>query len=121
MWAVGAYDFPADLPGFTRGAVVELNRKDWAVRAGFFQVPAQPNSDVLTFKTGGTVVEFEERHALLDQPGKLRLGAFANSGNTANYRNVLAITDLEPALDINDVATATQRHCPFILPMSGRK
>ncbi len=27
MWASAAYDFPADLPGFTRGAVVELNRK----------------------------------------------------------------------------------------------
>src|SRR4051794_1881161 len=32
MWSSGAYDFPADLPGFTRGAVAELNRKDWAVR-----------------------------------------------------------------------------------------
>ena len=47
MWSSAAYDFPADLPGFTRGAVVELNRKDWAVRAGVFQVPTAPNSDVL--------------------------------------------------------------------------
>ena len=54
MWASAAYDFPADLPGYTRGAVVELNRKDWAIRAGLFQVPAAPNSDVLTFKTGGS-------------------------------------------------------------------
>ena len=54
MWASAAYDFPADLPGYTRGAVVELNRKDWAIRAGLFQVPSAPNSDVLTFKTGGT-------------------------------------------------------------------
>ena len=91
MWASAAYDFPADLPGYTRGAVVELNRKDWAVRAGVFQVPTAPNSDVLTFKTGGAVVEFEERHAIFDQPGKLRLGAFANSGNTGNYRQALAI------------------------------
>ena len=86
MWSSAAYDFPADLPGFTRGAVVELNRKDWAVRAGLFQVPAAPNSDVLTFKTGGAVVEFEERHTIFDQPGKLRLGIFANRGNTGNYR-----------------------------------
>ena len=47
-----AYDFPADLPGFTRGAVVELNRAHWALRAGVFEVPSEPNSDVLTFKTG---------------------------------------------------------------------
>ena len=71
MWAAAAYDFPADLPGYTRGAVVEFNRKDWAVRAGVFQVPSTPNSDVLTFNTGGAVVEFEERHRIFGQPGKL--------------------------------------------------
>ncbi|WP_409362805.1 carbohydrate porin [Bradyrhizobium diazoefficiens] len=109
MWASAAYDFPADLPGYTRGAVVELNRKDWAIRAGFLQVPAAPNSDVLTFKTGGTVVEFEERHAIFEQPGKLRVGVFANSGNTANYREVLELAAANPALDINAIATADQR------------
>ncbi|KJC49638.1 carbohydrate porin [Bradyrhizobium sp. LTSP857] len=109
MWASAAYDFPADLPGYTRGAVVELNRKDWAIRAGFFQVPAAPNSDVLTFKTGGTVVEFEERHAIFEQPGKLRVGVFANSGNTANYQQVVDLAAANPALDINDIVTATQR------------
>jgi len=108
MWSSAAYDFPADLPGYTRGAVVELNRKDWAVRAGYFQVPSAPNSDVLTVKPGGTVVEFEERHTILDQPGKLRLGAFANSGHTGNYREALAIQAADPALDINTVMTSIQ-------------
>ena len=112
MWSSAAYDFPADLPGFTRGAVVELNRKDWAVRAGLFQVPAAPNSDVLTFKTGGAVVEFEERHTVFDQPGKLRLGVFANRGNTGNYADALAISAADPALDINDVMTSLQRQRP---------
>ncbi|MFT4118750.1 carbohydrate porin [Bradyrhizobium sp.] len=109
MWASAAYDFPADLPGYTRGAVVELNRKDWAIRAGVFEVPTAPNSDVLTFKTAGSVVEFEERHSILDQPGKLRIGAFANSGNTANYREVLDLAAANPALDINDIVAATRR------------
>jgi high affinity Mn2+ porin len=108
IWSSGAYDFPADLPGYTRGAVVEFNRKDWAVRAGFFQVPEAPNSDVLTFQPGGTVVEFEERHTIVDQPGKLRLGAFANSGHTGNYRDALAIEAADPALDINAVMTSIQ-------------
>ncbi|MCP4618516.1 MAG: outer membrane beta-barrel protein [Bradyrhizobium sp.] len=106
MWSSAAYDFPADLPGYTRGAVVELNRKDWAVRGGLFQVPSAPNSDVLNFKTGGAIVEFEERHMIFDQLGKLRLGAFVNSGNTGNYRQALAIVGADPALDINDVMTS---------------
>jgi high affinity Mn2+ porin len=109
MWSSAAYDFPADLPGYTRGAVVELNRKDWAVRAGLFEVPSAPNSDVLTFKTGGAVVEFEERHTIFDQPGKLRLGVFGNQGNTASYREALAMVAADPTLDIN-VAPASIRH-----------
>jgi high affinity Mn2+ porin len=109
MWSSAAYDFPADLPGFTRGGVLELNRKDWAVRAGLFQVPSQPNSDVLTFKSGGAVVEFEERHQLFDQPGKLRVGAFLNRGNSGNYRGALAIETADPTLDINDVIAAIRK------------
>lgn len=105
MWSAAAYDFPADLPGYTRGAVVDFNRKDWAVRVGVFEVPSAPNSDVLTLKTGGTAIEFEERHAIFEQPGKLRLGAFVNSGNTGNYRQALAISATDPTLDINDVMT----------------
>jgi len=112
MWSSGAYDFPADLPGFTRGAVAELNRKDWAVRAGVFEVPSAPNSDVLTFKTGGAVLEFEERHKIFDQPGKLRLGIFANRGNTGNYRQALAIAAFDPALDINTVMQSIRRENP---------
>ncbi len=109
MWSSAAYDFPADLPGMTRGAVVELNRKDWALRAGLFQVPSAPNSDVLNSKTGGALVELEQRYSIMNQPGKLRLGLFGNQGNTANYRDVLAIIAANPALDINDVTTASRR------------
>lgn len=109
MWSSGAYDFPADLPGFTRGAVLELNRRDWALRASVFQVPSAPNSDILNWKTGGAIVELEERYAIFDQPGKLRLGVFGNQGNTASYRDVLAITASDPSLDINDTTANTRR------------
>ncbi len=103
LWSSAAYDFPADLPGFTRGVVAELNRKDWALRAGYFQVPEAPNSDTLAFKTGGAVIELEERYAILGQPGKLRLGAFATRGHTGNYNDALAITAANPSIDINTV------------------
>jgi high affinity Mn2+ porin len=112
MWSSAAYDFPADLPGYTRGAVVELNRKDWAVRAGVFEVPSAPNNDVLTFNTGGAAIEFEERHKIFDQPGKLRLGIFANRGNSGNYRQALAIEGADPTLDINIVMANIRRQNP---------
>lgn len=109
MWSSAAFDMPADLPGFTRGAIVELNRKDWAVRAALLQVPSAPNSDILTFNTGGVVAEFEERHSIFNQPGKLRLGAFANRGNTGSYRGALAIAAADPALDLTEIITGLRR------------
>jgi high affinity Mn2+ porin len=109
MWESGAFDFPADLPGFTRGAVVELNRKDWAVRAGLFELPSRPNSDILTTKGLGGVVEFEGRYDIASQPGKIRLGAFDNQGHTGNYAEALALAAANPALDINDIM-ASIRH-----------
>ncbi len=109
MWSSAAWDFPADLPGYTRGAVVELNRKDWAVRGALVEVPSQPNSEILTFKTGGAVVEFEERHAIFEQPGKLRLGVFGNQCVMGNYSQAVAIEATDPTQDINNVM-ASIRH-----------
>ena len=112
IWSAAAYDFPADLPGFTRGAVVELNQRHWALRMGVFQVPEEPNSDVLTFKTGGAVVEWEGRYAIFARPGKLRLGAFANRGNTGNYNEAVAIAAADPSIDINDAMVSIRRQRP---------
>jgi high affinity Mn2+ porin len=109
MWESAAWDFPADLPGYTRGAVVELNRKDWAIRGALVEVPSQPNSDILTFKSGGAVVEFEERHNIFEQPGKLRIGAFGNQGVMGNYQQALGIEATDPNQDINAVM-ASIRH-----------
>jgi high affinity Mn2+ porin len=112
MWSSAAYDFPADLPGYIRGGVVELNRKDWALRAGLFEVPSAPNSDILTTKGGGAVVELEERYAISGQPGKLRLGVFGNAGHTASYREALAMVAANPALDINVTAVSIRHSLP---------
>jgi len=112
IWASTAYDFPANLPGYTHGAVIELNRKDWAIRAGAFQVPEAPASDILTFKTGGAVVEFEERHTWLAQPGAVRIGLFGNRGHTGNFREVLARVAADPNTNINDAMVANRRQRP---------
>ena len=110
LWESGAYDFPANLPGYTQGVVAEYNRKDFAVRAAYTQVPKLPSTDPLDprfTRRGGATIEFEERHVLplLDQPGRLRIGAFATQGRTANYRQVLNLSAVDP-LDIPDVNTA---------------
>jgi high affinity Mn2+ porin len=114
IWGSSAWDFPANLPGFTQGVMVEYNRPEFAIRAAYTQVPKQPSNDVLdprVFERAGTNIEFEERHVLpgLDQPGKLRIGLFSNVGNTANYRQVVDLTQNGIYDDINDAAAATRR------------
>ncbi|TNC13517.1 porin [Methylobacterium terricola] len=114
IWGSSAWDFPANLPGFTQGVMAEYNRADFALRAAYTQVPKQPSNDVLdprVFERAGTNIEFEERHVLpgLEQPGKLRIGLFSNVGNTANYRQVVALTQGGIYDDINDAASATRR------------
>lgn len=114
VWGASAWDFPANLPGFTQGMMVEYNQAAFALRAAYTQVPKQPSSDVLdprVFDRGGAVIELEERHTLpgLDQPGRIRLGAFSNVGNTAGYRQVVALRQGGAFADIDDAAAATRR------------
>lgn len=114
LWAASAWDFPANLPGFTQGLYVEYNRAAFAVRAAYTQVPKEPSSDVLdprVFDRQGINVEFEERHVLpgLEQPGRVRIGFFSNQGNTADYRQVVALTDAGLYADVNDAVGATRR------------
>ena len=75
-------------------------------------MPTAPNSDALRFNTGGGVIEFEQRYGVFGQPGKLRLGVFANRGQTGNYRNAMAISAADPTLDINDVIVASSATRP---------
>ncbi|GEP00943.1 carbohydrate porin [Methylobacterium haplocladii] len=113
LWGSAAWDFPANLPGYTQGLMVEYNRAEFAVRAAYTQVPKQPSSDVLdprVLDRQGLTAEFEERHTLpwLEQPGKVRLGLFSNVGNTANYRQVVGLTQAGLFVDVNDAAAATR-------------
>jgi high affinity Mn2+ porin len=111
IWGSGAYDFPANLPGYTQGIVADFNRRDWAVRAGLFQVPTAPNSDAFDGRigrAGGALVEVERRFEFAGRPGKLRLGAFINRGNTANYSEALTLANVMPGITVDDAAAATR-------------
>ncbi len=60
---------------------------------------------------GGLNIEFEERHVLpfLDQPGRCASACSRIEGNSADYRDVVTLTQLGAFGDIND---AVNRHPP---------
>ncbi|MDB5408566.1 MAG: OmpA-like transrane protein, partial [Rhodospirillales bacterium] len=92
-----AYDYPADAKGYTDGVAVELNRKTWALRGGWFLEPKIANTRNLEprfWKRFGSVAELETRHELWGAPGKLRFLVFANRAPMANLRQALAFARL---------------------------
>lgn len=92
MWAPGAFDYSADKVGLTYGATAELNQKQWALRAGYFLMPANSNAnsfDTAIFKRGTYAMELETRWSLFSLPGKLRTIAWLNSAFSGSYRQTL--------------------------------
>ncbi len=92
IWAPGAFDYAADRVGLTYGATAELNQKSWALRAGYFLMDAESNSnefDMKLFRRGGYVAELEERYSLFGQPGKFRVIGWLNSAFSGSYRATL--------------------------------
>ncbi len=108
MWAPGAFDYSADKVGLTYGATAELNQKQWALRAGYFLIPVESNSNAFDKKVlerGTYTVELETRFSLFSQPGKLRTIGWLNSANSGSYRETLN----NPAFDLDIAQTRKGR------------
>ncbi|MBA7478755.1 hypothetical protein ES707_14183 [subsurface metagenome] len=108
LWSSGAFDYAADKLGLGYGVTAELNQKQWAVRGGYFLMPAVSNAnnfDMNVPRRGGYVGEFETRYSLFSQPGKLRLLGFLNSDYSGSYRETLD----NPALNADITQTRTGR------------
>jgi high affinity Mn2+ porin len=85
---IGTFDYAADAWGFTYGAAGEWYQDWWTVRAGAFVLSKVPNSKDLETRViaqNQYVLELEERHAIRDQPGKLKLLGFVMHGRMGAY------------------------------------
>lgn len=110
-WSImeaGAFDYAADQVDFTWGIVGELNQKTWAIRGGYFLAPTQQESnqfDMHLFSRGQYIIEGEERHTFLSQPGKIRIAAWVSSVFAGSFAETLA----DPALSLDISATRRTR------------
>ena len=108
IWASGAFDYSADKVGLTYGATAELNQKHWALRFGYFLMPAESNAnnfDTRVFERGSYVAEVETRWSLFSRPGKLRTIVWLNSVFAGSYRETLD----NPALNLDIAQTRRGR------------
>jgi high affinity Mn2+ porin len=110
-WSImynGAWDYPANVRGYTYGIGIDYNRKNWALRYGIFQEPEFANSaplDSRILKANGQVVEWEGRYSLNEHPGVLRLLAYLNRAHMGEYSQAL----LEMPVDPNVATTRAYR------------
>ena len=89
-----ASDFAADARGYTWGAALEYYKNNWVYRIGQFTQPKESNGLYLEHsltRHGATQIEVEHSHVLFKQPGKVRLLAFRNHANMANFDEALAL------------------------------
>jgi high affinity Mn2+ porin len=105
-WALmynGAWDYPANVRGYTYGMGIDYNTKNWAFRWGIFAEPAEANGaafDPRVFNANGQAWELEERYLLFEQPGKIRLMAYLNHAHMGNYADAVAQTGSPPDITL---------------------
>ena len=90
-WALawnGAWDFPADVRGYTLGGLIDINQKTWALRYGLFAEPVVANGadlDPNFSHAHGQIWELENRFQTFDRPGVLRSMAYLNNADMGSY------------------------------------
>jgi high affinity Mn2+ porin len=95
-----AWDFPADTYGYTEGAAVELNGKNYTARYGVFREPSTANGDTLdsNWLALGQVVEFEQRYTWDGHPGAIRPMGYFNVANMGNYQLSVQQMPVDPVI-----------------------
>ena len=105
----GAWDYPADVRGYTWGWVHEFHARDWSLRYASAAMPRVANGlrfDRRLFRDRGDVFEGEYRYQIAKQPGTVRLLGYANHADAGDYGQ--AILDAGKSGRVPDV-TATRK------------
>jgi len=85
----GAWDYPADVRGYTVGTVGELTMPTWSLRAALAMEPSVangPDLDTRVAKNRGAVAEWEQRYAPFGHAGALRVLGYLNREHAGTFR-----------------------------------
>jgi hypothetical protein len=96
----GAWDYPANVRGYSYGMGVELNQKTWALRYGMMHMPLFANAAQLdwSIKGFGYALELEERYSINEHPGKVRLMTYLNHAKMGNYMQSIIWSPVNPTV-----------------------
>jgi high affinity Mn2+ porin len=103
-WALmynGAWDYPANLRGYTYGVALEFNTYYWALHYGIFAEPTVAQGQALDphfVKANGQILELEEHYTLGQHPGAIREWVFLNHAHMGKYSLALEEMPVDPEL-----------------------
>jgi hypothetical protein len=91
----GAWDYPADARGYTRGAAVEYISPGWQLRAGHFAMPKESNGLGLDSGTTqyGQMMEAEHPYRIAGRDAVVRALVFRNRVNAGSFRDALSVAN----------------------------
>ncbi|TWF42472.1 high affinity Mn2+ porin [Chitinophaga polysaccharea] len=104
LMANAAWDYPADVRGYTMALTVQYRKDKWQVQAATSLEPKLANGPKLNYdygKSNGEVIEVAHTHTLNKHEGNVRLMAFINQAPMGNYRLAL-----KGATDTPDITAA---------------
>ncbi len=99
LWESAAWDYPADVVGYTAGLVAEWNTKEWELHYGIFMEPTVSNGarlDPHLLDAHGQILQFDRRYSAGDLAGMLRPFVFWNQARMGSYQDAVenpVITD----------------------------
>ena len=98
LMSAGSWDYPANVRGYTVGAVLEYITPALALRAGVGAMPTDANGPSLDYNYGkaqALTAELTKPYTLNGHPGAVRLLGFRNQAAMGSYR--LAVQQAGPA------------------------
>lgn len=101
-WALmsnGAWDYPANVRGYTWGGVIEYGNPKFKLRAASTLVPTEANGNTMDThyaKANSNVIEFEKPWFLRQHKGIIRLLAYYTTAHMGNYNQAIAENPTAP-------------------------
>jgi high affinity Mn2+ porin len=96
-WAVmynGAWDYGADVRGYTWGWVNEFHTTDWSLRYGSGAMPTVANGarfDHRILENRSDAIEVERRYQIRKQDGTIRFLSYINHADAGTYRDSIKL------------------------------
>jgi len=107
LMSAGGWDYPANVRGYTVGAVLEYVQPGLALRAGVSSMPTDANGPTLDFrydKARAITAEITKSYSVNGHPGAVRLLGFRNEAAMGSYN--LAVSQAAGRGTVPDVTAA---------------